>query len=72
MASGIHITEDDIVLVADYQLRKGIVIANASDFSEIDVIDESLPEGVAMDSMGNIYSGEVIYQNLKKFEKIGG
>jgi sugar lactone lactonase YvrE len=72
MASGIHITEDDIVLVADYQLRKGIIIANASDFSEVGVIDESLPEGVAMDSMGNIYSGEVIYQALKKFEKIGG
>ena len=67
MASGIHITEDDIVLVADYQLRMGIIIANASDFSEIGVIDEALPEGVAMDSMGNIYAGEVIYQNLKKF-----
>ena len=69
MASGIHITEDDIVLVADYQLRMGIIIAHASDFSEIGVIDEALPEGVAMDSMGNIYAGEVIYQNLKKFAR---
>jgi len=69
MASGIHITGDDIVLVADYQLRKGIIIANASDFSEIAVIDDALPEGVAMDSMGSIYAGEVIYRNLKKFER---
>jgi streptogramin lyase len=69
MASGIHITEDDIVLVADYQLRKGIIIANASDFSEIGVIDEALPEGVAMDSRGNIYAGEVVYQSLKRFNR---
>ena len=69
MASGIHITKDDIVLVADYQLRKGIIVANASDFSEITVIDEALPEGVAMDSHGSIYAGEVVYQNLKKFER---
>ena len=69
MASGIHITEDDIVLVADYQLRKGIIIANASDFSEIGVIDEALPEGVAMDSRGNIYAGEVVYNNLKRFDR---
>ncbi|MEQ1855109.1 MAG: peptidyl-alpha-hydroxyglycine alpha-amidating lyase family protein [Longimicrobiales bacterium] len=69
MASGIHITDDDIVLVADYQLRKGIIIANASDFSEIAVIDEALPEGVAMDSRGNIYAGEVVYNNLKRFDR---
>jgi len=69
MASGIHITKDDIVLVADYQLRKGIIIANASDFSEIGVIDEALPEGVAMDSRGNIYAGEVVYNNLKRFDR---
>ncbi len=69
MASGIHITPDDIVLVADYQLRKGIIIARASDFSEIAVIDDALPEGVAMDSKGNIYAGETVYRNFKKFER---
>ena len=69
MASGIHITDDDIVLVADYQLRKGVIVANASDFSEIAVIDEAQPEGVSMDSRGSIYAGEVVYQNLKKFER---
>jgi streptogramin lyase len=69
MASGIAITPDDIVMVADYQLRKGIVLAHASDFSEIAVIDDALPEGVAVDSKGNIYAGETVYRNFKKFER---
>ena len=49
MASGMHITQDDVVYVADYQLREGIVIANASDFSEVGFISEALPEGVTVD-----------------------
>jgi len=72
MASGIHITEDDVVYVADYQLREGIVIANASDFSEVGFIPETLPEGVTVDMEGNVYVGEVIPRNLKKFRKTLG
>ena len=72
MASGIHITEDDVVYVADYQLREGIVIANASDFSEVGFIPETLPEGVTVDVEGNVYVGEVIPRNLKKFAKTLG
>jgi len=67
MASGIHITPDDIVYVADYQLRQGIVIARASDFQEIGFVDNALGEGVAVDDARNVYVGEVIYNNLKKF-----
>ena len=70
MASGIHITEDDTVLVADYQLRKGIIIAKASDFSEIAVIDEALPEGVAMDGMGNVFAAEVTGRDLMKLSPV--
>ena len=70
MASGIHITEDDTVLVADYQLRKGIIIAKASDFSEIAVIDEALPEGVAMDAMGNVFAAEVTGRDLMKLSPV--
>lgn len=70
MASGIHITEDDTVLVADYQLRKGIIIAKASDFSEIAVIDEALPEGVAMDGMGNVFAAEVTGRDLMKLSLV--
>jgi DNA-binding beta-propeller fold protein YncE len=67
MASGMHITPDDIVYVADYQLRQGIVIARASDFQEIGFVDNALGEGVAVDDARNVYVGEVIYNNLKKF-----
>ena len=67
MASGMYITDDDVLYVADYQLREGIVIANASDFSEIGFIENALPEGVAVDKMRNVYAGEVAGRNLKKF-----
>jgi streptogramin lyase len=67
MASGMHITADDIVYVADYQLRQGIVIARASDFQEIGFVDDALGEGVTVDADRNVYVGEVIYRNLKKF-----
>jgi DNA-binding beta-propeller fold protein YncE len=67
MASGMDITADDVLYVADYQLRKGIVIANASDFSEIGFIENAMPEGVTVDRMGNVYAGEVLSRNLKKF-----
>jgi hypothetical protein len=67
MASGMTITADDIVYVADYQLRQGIVIARASDFQEIGFIDNALGEGIAVDADRNAYVGEVIYRNLKKF-----
>jgi len=67
MASGMYITDDDILYVADYQLREGIVIANASDFSEIGFIENAMAEGVTVDRMGNVYAGEVLSRNLKKF-----
>ena len=69
MASGMYITDDDVLYVADYQLREGIVIANASDFSEIGFIENAMPEGVAVDQMGNVYAGEVASRNLKKFAR---
>ena len=67
MASGMYITEDDLIYVADYQLREGIVIANTRDFSPMGFIPGTLPEGVAVDAMGNVYAGEVLPRNLKKF-----
>ena len=67
MASGMHITDDDVIYVADYQLREGIVIANADDFSEIGFISEASAEGVVVDAAGNVYAGEVLSRNLKKF-----
>ena len=68
-ASGLHIAPGDIVYVADYQLRQGIVIARASDFHEIGFIDGTLAEGVTVDPEGNVYVGESIPRNVKKFER---
>ena len=67
MASGMYITDDDVLYVADYQLREGIVIVDASDFTEIGFIDDVMPEGVTVDRMGNVYAGEVLSTDLKKF-----
>jgi DNA-binding beta-propeller fold protein YncE len=67
--SGLHITPDDIVYVADYQLRQGIVIARASDFEEIGFIDGTLAEGVTVDPDGNVFTGESIGRNVKKFTR---
>ena len=67
MASGMTITPDDVVYVADYQLRQGIVIARASDFHEIGFVDNALGEAVAVDAARNVYVGEVLPRNLKKF-----
>jgi len=68
-ASGLYIAPGDVVYVADYQLRQGIVIARASDFEEIGFIDGTLAEGVTADAAGNVYTGESIPRNVKKFER---
>ncbi|MGE0161121.1 MAG: peptidyl-alpha-hydroxyglycine alpha-amidating lyase family protein, partial [Gemmatimonadales bacterium] len=68
-ASGLHIAPGDIVYVADYQLRQGIVIARASDFQEIGFIDGTLAEAVTVDAAGNVYTGESIPRNVKRFER---
>ena len=69
MASGIYITDDDTVYVADYQLRKGIVIAKTDDFNSRGFIPEAQAEGVTVDAEGNVYAGEVLPRSLKKFLK---
>jgi hypothetical protein len=68
-ASGLYISPDDIVYVADYQLRQGIVIARASDFQEIGFVDGTLAEGITVDPDGNVYTGESIGRNVKKFSR---
>jgi DNA-binding beta-propeller fold protein YncE len=68
-ASGLYISPDDIVYVADYQLRMGIVIARASDFQEIGFIDGTLAEGVTVDVDGSVFTGESIPRNVKKFSR---
>jgi sugar lactone lactonase YvrE len=69
MASGMHITPDDVVYVADYQLRQGVVIARASDFAEIGFVDDAMGEGVTVDAARNVYVAEVLPRNLKRFTR---
>jgi sugar lactone lactonase YvrE len=68
-ASGLYIGPGDLVYVADYQLRQGIVIARASDFVEVGFVDGTLAEGITVDPAGNVFAGESIPRNVKKFER---
>ena len=67
--SGMVITNDDTIFVADYQSKKGITVGSAKDGSITAFIDQTEPEGVAVDAMGNVYAGEVAGRMLKKFAK---
>ena len=67
--SGMVITSDDTIFVADYQSKKGITVGSAKDGSVTAFIDQTEPEGVAVDAMGNVYAGEVAGRMLKKFAK---
>ena len=51
----------------EVQLRR--VVDEGLDLSLISFIDQALPEGVAVDAMGNVYAGEVAGRNLNKFVK---
>ena len=56
-----------VVYVATCQLREGVVIARADDFSEIGFVAGAMGERVTVDAVGNVYVGEVLPRNLKKF-----
>ena len=64
--SGMAITKDDTLLVADNLSREGITVGSAKDGSVTAFIGQ-IGVGVAADAMGNVYVGEVAGQMLKKF-----
>ena len=66
--SGIAITKDDTLLVADNLSREGITVGSAKDGSVTAFIGQT-GVGVAADAMGNVYVGEVAGRMLKKFVK---
>jgi DNA-binding beta-propeller fold protein YncE len=68
--SGIYITPDDTIYVADYNDKRGITIGRASDGTVLGFIEGTAPEGVAVDAAGNVYAGEVGGQSVKKFELV--
>ena len=67
--SGIYISPDDTIYVADYQSKLGITIGSAQDGTVTGFIDGTEPEGVVVDATGNVYAGEVGGRMLKKFSK---
>ena len=69
MPSGIYIDEDDTIYVADFQLKKALLIGSARDGSVRETIDGVLAEGIAVDAHGNVFAGEVAGQVMTKFAK---
>lgn len=67
--SGMTITADDRLYVADYQLKKGITIGSAKDGTLVGLIEGTAPEGVAVDAQGDVYAAEVAGRMLKKFAR---
>lgn len=56
--SGLLITPDDTLYVADVQDKQGIVVGNASNGVVRGVVAGTLPESIAVDADGSIYAGE--------------
>ncbi len=69
MVSGLLITPDDTIYVADYQQNEALLIGSAKDGSIHTRIEPVIAEGIAIDRMGNVYAGEVAGRILTKFMK---
>jgi hypothetical protein len=68
--SGLLITADDTLYVADVQDKQGIVVGSAADGTVRGVIPGTLPESIAVDSDGAVYAGETTTGRvLRKFVK---
>lgn len=68
--SGLLITADDTLYVADVQDKKGIVYGSAKDGTVRGVIEGTLPESIAIDRDGSVYAGETTTgHTLRKFLK---
>ena len=69
MPSGIYITADDTIYVADYQQHEALLVGSAKDGSITARIEPVIAEGITVDAQGNIYAGEVSGRMLTKLEK---
>jgi len=68
--SGILITPDDTIYVADVQDKQGITYGSAKDRTVRGVITGTLPESIAIGSDGALYAGETTTGRvLRKFVK---
>ena len=69
MVSGIMITPDDTIYVADYQQHEALLVGSAKDGTVHARIEPVIAEGITIDRMGNVYAAEVAGRILTKFEK---
>src|SRR5262245_46606298 len=68
--SGLLITADDTIYVADVQDKPGINFGSARDGVVRGTIDGTLPESIAVDRDGSVYAGETTTgHTLRKFIK---
>lgn len=68
--SGLLITPDDTLYVADVQDKQGIVVGSARSGAVRGVIAGTLPESIAIDAEGSVYAGETTTgRTLRKFSK---
>jgi hypothetical protein len=68
--SGLLITADDTIYVADVQDKPGISFGSAKDGTVRGRIEGTLPESIAVDRDGSVYAGETTTgHTLRKFTK---
>jgi sugar lactone lactonase YvrE len=68
--SGLLITSDDTIYVADVQDKPGISFGSAKDGSVRGTIEGTMPESIAIDRDGGVYAGETTTGHiLRKFTK---
>ena len=68
--SGLLITPDDMIYVADVQDKPGINFGSVKDGKVRGTIEGTLPESIAIDRDGSVYAGETTTGHiLKKFTK---
>jgi sugar lactone lactonase YvrE len=68
--SGLLITSDDTIYVADVQDKPGISFGSAKDGSVRGTIEGTMPESIAIDRDGSVYAGETTTgHTLRKFIK---
>jgi sugar lactone lactonase YvrE len=68
--SGLLITRDDTLYVADVEDKKGIAFGSVRDGVVRGVIEGTLPESVAIDRAGSVYAGETTTGHIiRKFTK---
>jgi len=57
--SGLFIDDNDVLYVADYEVKRGVTYGSAEDGAVMGFIEGSEAEGVVVDADGNVYTGEV-------------